>query len=355
MKVLNMKKIKIGNRWIGPGEPCFIIAEAGSNHDGKLEQAKKLIDIAAKAGADAVKFQTFKAEKLYSRKTPMLSYLKKDKLLKKGESVWDLIKKIEIPRKWHKPLADYCENKGIIFLSTPFDIEAVDELEKIGMVAYKIASFEITHLPLLEYVAKKGKPIILSTGMADLSDIELALDTIYKQGNGNVIILHCAVGYPCKYRDLNLGAIETMQQAFQLPVGFSDHTLGIISDIAAVVLGACIIEKHFTLDRKLKGPDHPFALEPMELKEMIQAIRDTEKALVSSVKKRTKSEEELYKLARRSLVAACNIPKGTKISKEMIAVKRPGYGIHPKMMDVVIGRTAKVNIEEDDILTWEML
>jgi len=350
-----MKKIKIGNKWIGSGEPCFIIAEAGSNHDGKLEQAKKLIDVAAKAGADAVKFQTFKAEKLYSRKTPTLSYLKKDRLLKKDESVWELIKKIEMPQKWHRPLADYCEKNGIIFLSTPFDLEAVDELEKIGLVAYKIASFEITHLPLLEYVAKKGKPIILSTGMADLADIELALDTIYRQGNRDVILLHCAVGYPCKYGDLNLRAIETMREAFQLPVGFSDHTLGIISDIAATVLGACVIEKHFTLDRNLSGPDHPFALEPNELRAMVEAIRDTEKALGSRVKKPTKSEQELYKLARRSLVAACNIPRGTKISKKMITVKRPGYGIHPKMMEIIVGRTAKVNIEEDDILTWEML
>lgn len=350
-----MRKIRIGNKWIGPGEPCFIIAEVGSNHDRKLKQAKKLIDIASNAGADAVKFQTFKAERLYSRKTPTLSYLKKDKLLKKGESVWDLIKKIEMPHKWHKPLADYCEKKGIIFLSTPFDLEAVNELEKVAMPAYKIASFEITHLPLLEYVAKKGKPVILSTGMADLADIELAIDTIYRQDNKDVILLHCAVGYPCKYEDLNLRAIETMQKAFQLPVGFSDHTLGITSDIAAIVLGACVIEKHFTLNRKLPGPDHRFALEPNELRTMVKAIRDTEKALGLPVKRCTKSEKELHNLARRSLVAACNIPKGKKISKDMIAVKRPGYGIHPKMMDVIIGRTAKVNIEEDDILTWQML
>lgn len=350
-----MKKIKIGDRLVGEGEPCFIIAEAGSNHDGKLEQARQLIDVAEEAGADAVKFQTYSAEKLYSRKTPIMEYLKGNKLVKKDESVWDLIKKIEMSRRWHKPLADYCKEKGIIFLSTPFDLKAVDELEEVGMMAYKIASFEITHLPLLEYVAKKEKPIVLSTGMADLSDIELALDTIYKQANRYVILLHCAVGYPPKYDNLNLRAMQTMRQAFQLPVGFSDHALGITSSIAAVALGACVIEKHFTLDRKLKGPDHPFALEPDELKDMVQAIRDTEASLGSSIKKHTFAEKEMYRLARRSLVATRNIPKGTVITKEMIDVKRPGYGIHPKMMNVVIGRMAKVDLEEDDILTWEMV
>jgi len=348
------QKIKIGNKLVGENEPCFIIAEAGSNHDCKLKQAKKLIDIAADAGADAVKFQVFKAEKLYSSKTPVMDYLKKDKLIKKGETVQDLIRKIEMPRIWIKEIAQYCKKRKIIFLSTPFDLEAVDKLEKY-VPAYKIASFEITHLPLLEYVAKKKKPMILSTGMADLSDIELALDIIYKQGNRNVILLHCAIGYPPKYEDLNLRAMQTMRQAFQLPVGFSDHSLEITSDIAAVALGACVIEKHFTISRKLRGPDHPFALEPDELKKMVQAIRNTEKALGSPIKKHTKAEEELYQLARRSLVASRNIPKGTKITKEMLEVKRPGCGIHPKMIDVVAGRTAKINIEEDDILTWGMV
>lgn len=350
-----LKKVKIGDRLVGDGEKCLIIAEAGSNHDRKFEQALKLIDIAVEAKADAVKFQTYSAEKLYSKKTPTMSYLKKDNLTKKRESVYDLIKRIEIPREWHKDLFDYCEEKGVIFLSTPFDLKAVDELDEVGIKAYKISSFEITHLPLLEYVAKMGKPIILSTGMADLSDIETALEVFYKNNNDNIILLHCAINYPPKYEDLNLRAMETMRQAFQLPVGFSDHTLGITSDIAAVALGACVIEKHYTLDRGLPGPDHPFALEPDELKSMVKAIRDTESALGSSIKKHTEAEEEMYKLGRRGLVAACNIPKGTVIIREMLEVKRPGYGIHPKMIDIVVGRTAKINIEEDDILTWEMI
>jgi N-acetylneuraminate synthase len=349
-----LKKVLIGERLIGEGEKCFIIAEAGSNHNRDFNQALRLIDVAVEAGADAVKFQTYSAEKIYSKKTPKMSYLKKKGLTREDESVWDLIKRIEMPRQWHKDLMEYCNEKGIIFLSTPFDLQAVDELEEIGVLAHKIASFEITHLPLLEYVAKTGKPIILSTGMADLSDIETALDVIYRQSNDKVILLHCAINYPPRYEDLNLRAIKTMEQAFQVPVGFSDHTLGITSDIAAVALGAKVIEKHFTLDRNLPGPDHPFALEPDELKSMVQAIRDTEKALGSPIKKHTQAEEEMYRLARRSLVAACRIPKGTKITAEMIDVKRPGYGIPTKLMDVVIGRVARVDIEEDEILSWEM-
>lgn len=350
-----MKKIKIGDRWIGAGEPALIIAEAGSNHNRDLNQAKKLIQVAADAGADSAKFQTFSADLLYSKKTPSMSYLKKGGLLKENQTVWDLLKENELPREWHPVLAEECKKKNLLFLSTPFDIPAVDELEKLNMQAYKIASYEITHLPLLARVAETGKPIILSTGMADLSDIETALEVIYKKGNDQVILLHCAINYPPKFADLHLKAIETLRQAFQVPIGFSDHTMGITADIAAVALGACVIEKHFTTSRKLSGPDHSFAVEPDELKAMVQGIRDTEAALGSPMKKRTAAEEEMYKLGRRSLVAAKKIAKGTSLTREMIEVKRPGFGIPTKMMDVVIGRTAKTDIGEDDILTWEML
>lgn len=350
-----MDSISIGMRKVGKDAPCFIIAEAGSNHDRKLDQAYQLIDIAAEAGADAVKFQTYSAESIYSKKTPMPEYIENNKLNKKNETLWDVIKRIEMPRDWLPKLMDYCSKKNIVFLSTPFDLSAVDQLEEIGIQAFKIASFEITHLPLLEAVAKTGKPIILSTGMADLSDVETALETIYKQGNKKVSLLHCAINYPPKYEDLNLRAMKTLSQAFQVPVGFSDHTMDIVSDIAAAALGACIIEKHFTISRTLPGPDHPFALEPDELKRMVQAIRDTEKSLGSPIKRHTDAEEELYKIGRRSLVAACKIPKGTVISRQMIEVKRPGYGIPTKLMDAVIGRSSKVDIDEDDILTWNKI
>lgn len=350
-----MNNVKIGKKIIGGNFPCFIIAEIGSNHNRNFKTALKMIDAAKEAKADAVKFQTYSAEKMYSRYTPKPKYLNKGKVSRKDESVWELIKRIEMPREWHKDLAKYCRKKDIIFLSTPFDLEAVDELEKVKVPAYKIASFEITHLPLLEKVGKTKKPIILSTGMADLEDIKLALKTIYKHGNKNVILLHCAIGYPPKFNDLNLRAMETMRKTFKIPVGFSDHTLGITSSVAAAALGACVIEKHFTLSRKQKGPDHSFALEPDELKNMVQAIRDTEDALGSPIKKHTNSENELYKLARRSLVSACEISKGSIITEEMIEVKRPGYGIHPKFICDVIGKKARRNIREDEILKWSMI
>jgi len=347
-------EITVAGRAIGPGRPCFIIAEAGSNHNRDLKTALEMIDTAAAAGADAVKFQTYSAETLYSKKTPAMEYLKKGKLLKDGETVWDLIKRVEMPREWHGELARRCADKGIVFLSTPFDLRAVDELEAVGVAAYKIASFEITHLPLLRAAARTGKPVILSTGMADLSDIELALETVHAEGNTAVALLHCAISYPPRYEDLHLRAMDTLRQAFGTPVGFSDHTLGITSDIAAVARGADVIEKHFTLSRSMQGPDHSFSLEPSELESMCTAIRDTEKSLGSPVKKHTESEKELHRLARRSLVAARAIPAGTVITEEMLDVKRPGFGIHSRYMNVVVGRTAKADIEQDDILTWEM-
>lgn len=349
-----MEKIKIGNRWIGKGYPCFIIAEAGSNHDRSFKKALKLIDIAVSSGADAVKFQVFKAKKLYSEKTPPMRYLKKGNLLKKGERVFDLLKRLEIPRSWLGDLSKYCQKNKIVFLATPFDIEAVKELEKAGVPAYKIASFEITHLPLIKAAAETKKPVILSTGMADLKDIRTALDVIYKTGNKKTALLHCAINYPPRYEDLNLRAMDTMRNKFRVPIGLSDHTLGMTSDIAAVARGACIIEKHFTLSRKLSGPDHPFALEPSELKAMVGAIRDTEKSLGSPVKYHTRAEEEMYRLGRRSLVAACMIPKGAVVIRGMLEVKRPGYGIPTKMMDILIGKTARVDIEADEILDWKM-
>lgn len=347
--------MKIGKFDIGNDHPCFIIAEAGSNHNCNFDNAIKLIDAAATAGADAVKFQIFSAAAIYSKKTPMASYLKKEKLAKDGESLWDVIKKNEIPRHWTPDLMAYCQQKGIMFLSTPFDLDAVAELSEAGVEAFKVASFEITHLPMLRRISATGKPIILSTGMASLEDIEIAMETIKSSGTSPVALLHCAIAYPPKFSDINLRAMDTMKQAFQVPVGFSDHTMGYVTAVAAVARGACIIEKHFTLSRQQEGPDHPFSLEPGELQEMVTAIRQTEQILGSPIKKHTEAENELHRIARRSLVAAQNISAGTVIEESMIAVKRPGYGIAVRHLDIVLGRTAKCNIEEDDILTWEMI
>jgi N-acetylneuraminate synthase/N,N'-diacetyllegionaminate synthase len=340
-----MTNVKIA-KLIGEEESCFIIAEAGSNHNGSLEQAKELIDVAVEGGADAVKFQIYKAESLYSRYTPEFSYLK-------GQNVYELIKDIETPREWLKELASYCEAKNIIFLATPFDFEAVDLLDKY-VPAFKIASFEITDLELLKYAAEKGKPVILSTGMANLGEIEDAITTIKSVGNDNIILLHCNSLYPTPVEIVNLKAIETMKNAFNVPVGFSDHTLGIHIPVAAVVMGACVIEKHFTLDRNLLGPDHSFAIEPAELNEMVRCIRDIEKAKGNGIKEKSELEsEEMYVKARRSIHARVNIPKGATITRDMLIIKRPGYGIKPKFIDLVVARGAKRDIKEDEWITWE--
>ena len=343
-----MKKIKIGKHLVGDQEPCFIIAEAGSNHNGSFEQAKKLIDAASEAGAGAVKFQIFTAEKLYSKYTPEFSYLK-------GKSTYELIKNIETPRDWIKGLAEYCEEKNIDFLASAFDFEAVDLLDKY-VSAFKIASFEIVDLELIKYTAQKGKPIIISTGMANLGEIEEAINAAKSTGNEDIILLHCNSVYPTPVDIVNLAAMETMRKAFHTPVGFSDHTLGIHIPVAAVAMGACVIEKHFTLDRNLPGPDHSFAIEPDELKEMMEWIREVEKSRGNGIKEKSELEsEEMYAKARRSVHAKVDIPKGTKITKDMLIIKRPGYGIKPKFIDIVVGREAKKDIKADEWITWEMI
>ncbi|HOX08053.1 MAG TPA: N-acetylneuraminate synthase family protein [Planctomycetota bacterium] len=350
-----MKTISVGDRRIGAGQPVFIIAEAGSNHNRSLPKARALIDTAARAGADAVKFQTYSGRTLYSRYTPGISYLRRQKLIRKGETVQDLLTRIELPREWQKRLADHCRRRKVLFLSTPFDLPAVDELDALGVPAFKIASFEINHIPLIEHAASKGKPLLVSTGMCDLKDIRLALAAAKRGGNPPVALFHCAIAYPPRYEDINLRAMETMRRAFRLPVGFSDHTMGPALPAAAVALGACMIEKHFTLSRKMKGPDHPFSLEPDELAAMVRAIRETEQALGSPEKRRTAAEDELYLKARRGLVAARAISRGERITSEMLEVKRPGFGISPVDMAKVVGRRAGLNLREDEILRWEML
>ena len=345
---IKVKKVKIGKRWIGEGEPCYIIAEAGSNHNGSLEQAKKLIDAAAEAKADAVKFQIYKAENLYSKYTPEFSYLK-------GKNTYELIKSIETPREWVKELAGYCEDRNITFLASAFDFEAVDILDKY-VPAFKIASFEIVDLELLKYAAGKGKPIILSTGMANLGEIEDAINAIKSVGNNDIILLHCNSLYPTPVEVVNLKALDAMKTAFKVPIGFSDHTLGIHITLAAAAMGARVIEKHFTLDRNLAGPDHSFAIEPAELKEMVRGIREVEKAKGNGIKKKSEQEsEEMYIKARRSIHARVDISKGIRITRDMLIVKRPGYGIKPKFIDMVVGRETKKDINEDEWILWEMV
>jgi N,N'-diacetyllegionaminate synthase len=346
-------KIKICDKLIGEGEPCFIIAEAGVNHNGDVNLAKKLTDVAKDAGADAVKFQTFKAENVVIKNAEKAEYQKETAGIE--ESQYDMIKKLELTEEDFGELADYAKEKKILFLSSPFDKESVDLLDGLDVPVFKVGSGEITSFPLLRYIARKRKPIILSTGMSTLGEVEEALNVIRSEGVKDIILLHCVSNYPAKIEDVNLKAMETLKQAFKIPVGFSDHTLGITVPIAAVALGACIIEKHFTLDRDLPGPDHKASLEPNELKEMVQAIRDVEKALGDGVKRPTKDEEEIKRAARRSIVAKVDIPKGTIIAEDMLDVKRPGTGIEPKYIDMIVGKKAKENIRKDELVTREMI
>jgi len=346
-------KIKIEDKLIGEEEHCFIIAEAGVNHNGNVELAKKLIDTAKDAGADAVKFQTFKAENVVIKNAEKTEYQKETTGAE--ESQYDMIKKLELTEYDFKELADYAKKRGILFLSSPFDKGSVDLLDGMNVPAFKIASGEITNFPLLRYIASKGKPIILSTGMSTLGEVEEALNVIGSEGVEDVILLHCVSNYPARIEDVNLRAMETLKQAFKLPVGFSDHTLGITASIAAVALGACVIEKHFTLDRNLPGPDHKASLEPDELKEMVKAIRDIEKALGNGIKRPAKDEEEIKKVARRSIVAKVDIPEGAIITENMLGVKRPGTGIAPKYIDRIVGRKAKENIRNDELVTREII
>jgi N-acetylneuraminate synthase/N,N'-diacetyllegionaminate synthase len=337
-------EVKIGDKKVGNNHPTYIIAEIGSNHNKNINIAKKLIDQGSKAGCDAVKFQTFKAESLYSKKTPKFS--------KDGIKPFDLIKSIELPTAWHKELQKYAIDKGLHFLSTPFDFKSVDLLEELNVPAYKVASFEIVDLELLKYIAKKGKPIILSTGMANVEEIKEAIDVIKSEDNEEIILLHCNSQYPAPAEIVNLNAIETMSREFKVPIGFSDHTLGIHIAIAAVAKGAKVIEKHFTLDRKMKGPDHSFAVEPDELKEIVQNIRDVEKATGAGIKEVSKQEREMYEKGRRSIIAAGDIPKGTIIDREMLIIKRPGFGIKPKFLNEVVGKEAIKDIKADQWITW---
>lgn len=345
-------RVRIGERWVGEGEPCFVIAEAGANHNRDLGMGRELIDVAAEAGADAVKFQTYSAETLYSKKTPRFSYLEGVS----NKETWDLIKEIELPREWQGELAAHAARRGIQFLSSPFDAQAVDELAALDVPAYKIASFEIVDLSLIGYAAAKGRPMILSTGLASYEDVADALGACAAAGNRDVILLQCASLYPAPPSRMNLRAMATLRQAFAVPVGLSDHSLGIHVAVAAVALGASVIEKHFTLDRSLPGPDHPFAVEPGELRDMISHVREIEAALGDGLKLGpAPEEEEMHQKGRRSLIAARTIPRGTTIDRSMIAVKRPGFGIRPKFVDLVVGRVARIDIEEDTVLTWEML
>lgn len=328
----------------------FIIAEAGVNHNGSVEIAKKLIDVAVQAGADAVKFQTFKTENVISKYAQKAEYQKATTDV--NESQFEMVKKLELDVKTHKELMTYCKQKNIMFLSTPFDHDSIELLNELGLEIFKVPSGEITNLPYLRHIGKLNKKVILSTGMADIGEIEDALDVLISSGTAkeNIVVLHCNTEYPTPMEDVNLRAMITIGRTFDVPYGYSDHTLGTEVPIAAVALGAKVIEKHFTLDKTMEGPDHKASLEPDELKAMIKAIRNIEVALGSSIKKPTKSELKNRDIARKSIVAKQNIKKGEVLTEENITVKRPGNGISPMRWDEIIGTIAQRDYKEDELI-----
>jgi N,N'-diacetyllegionaminate synthase len=328
----------------------FIIAEAGVNHNGSIVLAKKLIDVAVESGANAVKFQTFKTENLVSKKAEKANYQKTttDAL----ESQFDMIKKLELNSEAHKELISYCQNKKIMFLSTAFDHASINLLDKLGLQIFKIPSGEINNLPYLKHIGSLSKKVILSTGMSTLKEIKEALSILTKAGMNreNITILHANTMYPTPLEDVNLNAMLTIKKEFNLSVGYSDHTLGIEVDIAAVAMGASVIEKHFTLDKTMHGPDHQSSLEPDELKLMVQSIRNIEKAMGKSIKKPSPSEVVNIVTVRKSIVANQPIRKGDLLTDKNISIKRPGNGISPMKWDQVIGTVASKNYNADELI-----
>ena len=328
----------------------FIIAEAGVNHNGSVDLAKQLIDVAVEAGVDAVKFQTFKAENLVSKNAPKAEYQKQT--TDKQESQFDMIKKLELDVDTHKELMQYCVQKNIMFLSTPFDHDSIDMLNELGLEIFKIPSGEITNLPYLRHIGSLNKEVILSTGMADIGEIEDALDVLIGAGTkkDNISVLHANTMYPTPMKDVNLKAMLTIGNTFDIVYGYSDHTLGIEVDVAAVAMGATVIEKHFTLDKTMEGPDHKASLEPDELMSMVKAIRNIELALGSNMKKPSESEQPNMAIARKSIVAKRAIKIGEIFTEENLAIKRPGTGISPMHWDSIIGTSAQKNYNEDELL-----
>lgn len=328
----------------------FIIAEAGVNHSGSIGIAKKMIDVASEVGVDAIKFQTFKAEKVVSKFAMKAEYQRKT--TNADESQLEMIRKLELSADAHKELIWYCKGKGIVFLSTPFDLDSVGLLNELGLEIFKIPSGEITNLPYLRKIGSLRKKVILSTGMAELGEIEDALDILIGAGThkGNITVMHCNTEYPTPFEDVNLLAMLTMKEVLKVNVGYSDHTPGIEIPIAAVALGATVIEKHFTLDNNMEGPDHKASIEPHELQAMVKAIRNVEKAFGDGIKKPSSSELKNKPIVRKSIVASRNIEKGEIFTEENITVKRPGTGINPMEWDRVIGRRAIRDFKEDEII-----
>jgi N-acetylneuraminate synthase len=331
----------------------FIIAEAGVNHNGSIDLALRLVDAAKASGADAVKFQTFQADLLATRSAHKAPY--QERTTANAESQFEMLQRLELDAAAHQRLIDHCRQVGIQFLSSPFDMQSADLLATMDVPLFKVPSGEITNLPFLQHVARKGRPVILSTGMSTLGEVEEAVHVLQVAGASQVTLLHCVTEYPAPYAEVNLRAMQTLKTAFGLPVGYSDHTPGIDIAIAAVALGAEVIEKHFTLDRSLPGPDHAASLEPGELQQMVAAIRHVEAALGTGIKAPAPCELPNISVARKSVVAARALPAGHQLTTEDLDIKRPGNGLAPKLLPALIGRTLHADLDKDEVISWDHL
>ncbi|MBN1275032.1 N-acetylneuraminate synthase [Candidatus Woesearchaeota archaeon] len=344
----------MANKPVEKGKNCFIIAEAGVNHNGDIALARKLVDAAKEAGADAVKFQTYKTEELVTEEADQAEYQVEN--IGKSESQYAMLKRLELTEKDFKDLKDYCDERGIIFMSTPHTQSAVDMLEPL-VPAYKIGSGDLNNTPLLRYAASKGKPLIISTGMSTLEEIQKAVAAI-KEVNEDLVVLHCTTSYPCPYDQVNLAAMQTIKEATGCVIGYSDHTEGIDVSLMAAAEGAYVIEKHFTLDKNMPGPDHKASLEPDELKKLVDRIRAedyppvTQEVLGSEEKKPTAAESKIARVARKSVITQRDIPAGNVITHDDLVIKRPGTGIAPEEIEKIVGKKARQDIKKDTLLGW---
>ncbi|MCB4755555.1 MAG: N-acetylneuraminate synthase [Elusimicrobia bacterium] len=348
-----MRPVKIGKRQLSADDPIFIIAEAGVNHNGDLALAKRLVEEAKRAGADCVKFQTFKAEEIVTHGAPKANYQLRS--TDPTVSQLNMLKKLELPKEAFSKLIRHCKAMEIQFLSTPYSFHDIDLLDELGVEAFKVASGQLTEWPFLTYMARKGKPMIISTGMSTLEDVRGAVQAVRQGGNEEFILLQCTTNYPSQLEDAHLRVIETLKNEFHVPVGYSDHTVGSLAILGAVALGASVIEKHFTLDRHMPGPDHSSSIEPKELSQLVQQIRDLEKALGNRDKMLSPIEIKNAAAMKRSLVSAQFIARGTRFALPMLTFKRPATGISPQHMEKIIGKEALCDIPPDTIVTYEMV
>lgn len=355
MSAESLQPIAIGSRLIGIGQPMFFIAEIGVNHNGDMKLAKRLIDAAVEAGADAVKFQTFSAERLNTRLAPKAGYHIATTGPDTVQSWFDLLKTQELTEAMHHDLIGHCRQRGIIFLSTPYDEESADLLEELGVVAFKIASTDANNLPFLQHLAKKGRPILLSTGMCTMAEVRESVAAIRQEGLKQIVVMHCTAAYPAPLDQTHLRAMVTMGNELDVLVGYSDHTVEDVNPVLAVALGAAVYEKHVTENRALPGPDHRVSLTPAELKRTVQLVRMAETALGCAVKVVQPSEHEHRALLRKSVVTAHALKEGETLTKDKLSIKRPGIGLPPREIESLVGRRVRVNLPRDTVLQTDHL